>query len=295
MRAAENGKTVFILVEIKARFDEARNVENVQKLDASGANVAYGLVGSKTHSKTSMVVRKDEDGIFREYVHVGTGNYNQVTADVYSDCGILSCDVELARDVRTLFKHLMSRVDHPYYQFSTRTRMYRKLLVAPDFMHAAIMALIKHETENAKKGKPAAIHAKMNGLDDKQITDALYKASAAGVQIKLVVRGICRIRPGVEGISENIRVVSIIGRFLEHHRIWRFQNAGDGEKKKKKPLYFFGSADWMTRNLKRRTEACVQIEDPKIQGTLLLLVVVVFVFFVFIFSFPVSLRALSGR
>ena len=262
-KAAEKGISVFILVEIKARFDEERNIEYVSELESSGCNVAYGLVGSKTHSKTAMVVRKDDDGVFREYVHVGTGNYNPVTAEIYSDCGVLTCDENVARDVRMLFMHLMSMVDQPYHEATTGGGpAYRRLLIAPFYMQQRFVELIHREAENAARGLPAAIHAKMNGLDDPRITAALYGASAAGVNINLVVRGICRPRPGVPGVSENIRVCSIIGRFLEHHRIFRFENAG-GE-----PLYFIGSADWMTRNLKRRTEACVPITDDRIKSEL---------------------------
>eukprot|EP00850_Spirogloea_muscicola_P016700 SM000137S00478 [mRNA] locus=s137:341337:347444:- [translate_table: standard] len=242
--AAECGKQVAVLVELKARFDEARNVGFAQNLEDAGCNVAYGLIGLKTHCKCTMVVRQEEDGL-RTYVHIGTGNYNPRTASVYTDFGLFSCDVKLGRDVADLFKYLTG-----YH----RQLAYRKLLVAPGTMR-------KEEIANAAAGLPASIVVKCNGLDDQVMVAKLYEASNAGVKIDCIVRGMCRIRPGVPKISENIRVISIIGRFIEHHRIFRFENAGD-------PKYFIGSADWMSRNLVRRVEVVTPIQDEAIKREL---------------------------
>ena len=249
--AAEAGKQVAVLVELKARFDEARNVGFATKLEESGCNVAYGLVGLKTHCKAMLVVRQEEDGL-RTYVHLGTGNYNPRTASLYTDVGLLTCDEELAHDVSDLFKHLTG-----YH----RQLAYRKLLVAPHAMRRQFAELIDNEIAHAKAGHPASVTAKMNGLDDNLLVQKLYQASQAGVRVELIVRGICRIRPGVPGVSDNVRVISIVGRFLEHHRIVRFSNGGD-------PRFFIGSADWMSRNLTRRVEVCTPITNELLKAQL---------------------------
>jgi polyphosphate kinase len=249
--AAEAGKQVAVLVELKARFDEARNVGFANKLEDAGCNVAYGLVGLKTHCKATLVVRQEEDGL-RTYVHLGTGNYNPRTASLYTDVGLLSCDPELGADVSDLFKYLTG-----YH----RQTAYRKLLVAPNAMRRQFCELIDAEIAHAAAGRPAAITAKMNGLDDRVLVEKLYQAARAGVRIDLIVRGICRMRPGVPGLSENVRVVSIIGRFLEHHRIFRFHNAGE-------PRFYIGSADWMSRNLMRRVEVCTPITNDVLKAQL---------------------------
>lgn len=249
--AAEAGKQVAVLVELKARFDEARNVGFATKLETSGCNVAYGLVGLKTHCKAMLVVRQEEDGL-RTYVHLGTGNYNPRTASLYTDVGLLTCDDELAHDVSDLFKHLTG-----YH----RQLAYRKLLVAPHAMRRQFAELIDIEIAHAKAGRQASITAKMNGLDDNILVQKLYQASQAGVRVELIVRGICRLRPGVPGISDNVRVVSIVGRFLEHHRIVRFGNGGE-------PRYFIGSADWMSRNLTRRVEVCTPVTNELLKAQL---------------------------
>lgn len=249
MQAAERGKQVAVLVEVKARFDEEQNIEWARALENAGCHVAYGLVGLKTHSKLSLAIREEEDGL-RTYYHIGTGNYNPKTAALYTDMGFLSCRPDIGADLMDIFNFLTGY---------SRQIEYRKLLVAPVNMRQRFVELIETETKNALRGKPARIIGKMNGMEDPVLTRKLYEASQAGVQIDLIVRGICRIRPGLPGISENIRVLSIIGRFLEHPRIWYFEN--DGE-----PRYFMGSADWMKRNLSNRVEAIVPIEDPRLQS-----------------------------
>jgi polyphosphate kinase len=246
IQAAERGKQVAVLVEVKARFDEERNIEWARKLEDAGCHVAYGLVGLKTHTKLSLIVREEEDGL-RSYFHVGTGNYNPRTATLYTDLGMMSCDPELAADIMDLFNYLTGY---------SRQNQYRKLLVAPVNMRKRFVALIEQEMANALEGKSARIIAKMNTLDDPAIVRKLYEASQAGVQIDLIIRGTCRIRPGIPGVSDNIRVISVIGRYLEHSRIFSFENDGD-------PLYFIGSADWMRRNLSNRVEAIAPIEDPR--------------------------------
>jgi polyphosphate kinase len=251
IQAAERGKQVAVLVEVKARFDEERNIEWARVLENAGCHVAYGLVGLKTHSKVSLAIRQEEDGL-RAYVHIGTGNYNARTALLYTDLGLFSCDTALALDVMDLFNFLTG--------YSRQTN-YRKLLVAPVNMRQRFIELIEGEIRHALAGRNARIIAKMNALEDPPIVRKLYEASQAGVQIDLIVRGNCRIRPGLPGISENIRVISIIGRFLEHSRIYYFENNGE-------PLYFIGSADWMQRNLSARVEAVTPIEDPRLREQL---------------------------
>ena len=242
---AENGKQVAALVELKARFDEENNIQWARKLEQSGVHVVYGLAGLKTHTKVVMVVRQEE-GHIRRYVHIGTGNYNPKTAKFYTDLGLLSCRPELGADLADLFNFLTGY---------SRQQSYRKLLVAPVNMRDRFIKLIRREIENCKDGDTGRIVAKMNSLVDPEIIANLYKASQAGVKIDLIVRGICCLRPGLEGISENIKVVSIVGRYLEHSRIFYFHNKGKEE-------VYIGSADWMPRNLDRRVEAITPVEDP---------------------------------
>ncbi|PSB12458.1 polyphosphate kinase 1 [filamentous cyanobacterium CCP2] len=243
--AAENGKQVAVLVELKARFDEENNINWARKLEEAGVHVVYGLVGLKTHTKVVLVVRQESDGI-RRYVHIGTGNYNSKTARLYTDLGLLSCQEDLGADLTDLFNYLTGY---------SQQKAYRKLLVAPVSLRSRMLAMIQREIDHAKNGKSGRIIAKMNSLVDSQIIALLYEASQVGVQIDLIVRGICCLRPGVEGVSENIRVISIVGRYLEHSRIFYFQNDGKEE-------VYIGSADWMPRNLDRRVEAITPVEDP---------------------------------
>nr|XP_024395668.1 uncharacterized protein LOC112291913 isoform X5 [Physcomitrium patens] len=250
-KAAESGKQVAVLVELKARFDEERNIGFAQKLEDACCNVVYGLIGLKTHCKCILVVRKEDDGL-RTYVHIGTGNYNPRTASVYTDFGLLSCDPDLGMDVINLFKYLTG-----YH----RQVAYLKLLVSPGTMRNEFVWLIEREIVNAQMGKPASIIVKCNGLDDQVMVTKLYEASKAGVKVDCIVRGMCRIRTGIPNVSDNIRVVSIIGRFLEHHRVMRFENGGKAE-------YYMGSADWMNRNLTRRVEVVVPVEAEPLQKEL---------------------------
>ena len=253
IEAAQNGKQVAVLVELKARFDEENNIGWARKLEQAGVHVVYGLVGLKTHTKIVMVVRR-EDGCIRRYVHIGTGNYNPKTAGLYTDLGLLSCREDLGSDLTDLFNYLTGY---------SRQVSYRNLLVAPVNMRDRFLALIRREAEfcrlqtDSGSGSCGRIVAKMNALVDPQIIVALYEASQAGVKIDLIIRGICCLRPGVEGVSENIKVISIIGRFLEHSRMFYFFNSGDEE-------VYIGSADWMQRNLTRRVEAIARVEDPTI-------------------------------
>ncbi len=249
IRAAERGKQVVVLVEIKARFDEEANIIWARKLERAGAHVVYGLVGLKTHSKTALVVRR-EGGSLRRYVHIGTGNYNQRTARLYVDLGLLSCRAELGADVTELFNVLTGL---------SRQRQFRRLLVAPHSLRARFLDLVEREIGHASAGRPARIILKLNAIVDVAVIEALYKASMAGVDIELIVRGACSIQPGLPGISERIRVRSIIGEFLEHSRIWSFENGGERE-------WYIGSADLMDRNLDRRVEAVTPIEDHEAQG-----------------------------
>ncbi|MEO7822045.1 MAG: polyphosphate kinase 1 [Gemmatimonadaceae bacterium] len=246
--AAQRGKQVAVLVELQARFDEANNITWARTLESFGVHVAYGLPGLKTHTKTTLVVRKEADGI-RRYAHIGSGNYNSKTARLYTDIGLLTCSPSLGADLTDLFNALTG--------FS-RQKLYRKLIVAPANMRLRFLEMIAREADNAKAGKHGRIIAKMNAIVDAEVIHALYAASQAGVEIDLIVRGICCLRPGVPGVSERIRVVSIVGRFLEHSRIFYFANDG-------KPEYYFGSADWMTRNFDRRVEAVVPIEEERLQ------------------------------
>jgi polyphosphate kinase len=249
--AAERGKQVAVLVELQARFDEANNITWARTLEDYGVHVAYGLPGLKTHAKTTLVVRRDTDGI-RRYVHVGTGNYNSKTARLYTDIGLFTASRSIGADITDLFNALTG--------FS-RQRLYRKVLVAPANMRERFLDLIGREADLARAGKSGRIIAKMNSIVDEQIIEALYDASRAGVQIDLIVRGICCLRPGMRGASENIRVISVIGRFLEHSRLFYFANDTD-------PEYYIGSADWMTRNFDRRVEAVVPVDDVLLHAKL---------------------------
>jgi polyphosphate kinase len=251
IRAAEARKQVAATVEIKARFDEAANIEWAEALEGVGAHVAYGVVGLKTHAKIALAVRRERDQL-RSYVHLGTGNYNPETAKLYTDLGLFTANEELAADVAQLFNMLTGYVHRPHF---------KKLLVAPINMRQRFLELIRREVEHSREGRGGNIIAKMNSLEDREIVEDLYAASAAGVEMDLIVRGICRLRPGLPGQSETIRVISIIGRFLEHARIFCFANAG-------KPEYFIGSADWMSRNLDYRVEAIAPVEDPRLQEEL---------------------------
>ncbi len=247
-RAAEKGKQVTVLVEIKARFDEENNIIWAKHLEQSGCHVIYGLVGLKTHCKLLLVVRREEDGIKR-YVHMGTGNYNDVTAKIYTDLGLLTTNQYFGADISAVFNMLSG-----YSKFS---KFYR-VDISPG-LDKRFIQLINNEASFAKKGKKAQIIAKMNSLVDEDVIKALYEASKAGVEIDLIVRGICCLKPGIPGVSDNIRVISIIGRFLEHSRIFYFYNNGN-------ELMFLSSADWMPRNLKRRVELLFPIEDKKNQA-----------------------------
>jgi polyphosphate kinase len=242
-------------VELKARFDEDNNIQWARQLERSGVHVVYGVIGLKTHTKIALVVRKEKE-ILRSYCHIATGNYNSRTAQLYTDLGLLSARPDLGQDLAELFNYLTG--------FS-KQQNFRKLLVAPVTLRHRMQELIHRETEHARAGRPAAIKAKMNALVDPAIIALLYEASQAGVQIDLVVRGMCSLRPGLEGISDNIRVCSVIGRFLEHSRLFWFANGGDDE-------IYIGSADWMARNLDRRVEAVVPIDAPDLQGRLLRLI-----------------------
>jgi polyphosphate kinase len=240
------GKQVSTLVELKARFDEESNIGWARMLEQEGVHVVYGLLGLKTHAKVALVVRKEGEHI-RRYIHLGTGNYNASTAQIYEDMGIFTCDPDICADATDLFNYLTG--------YSAK-KEYRKLLVAPVNMRQRFEALIEREIEHHKAGRPAHLLFKFNALVDKAIIQKLYLASQAGVKVDLIVRGICCLRPGIEGLSENIRVVSILGRFLEHSRIYYFENAGE-------PQVYLGSADLMPRNLDRRVEILFPIEDPR--------------------------------
>ncbi|MSR68979.1 MAG: polyphosphate kinase 1 [Phycisphaerales bacterium] len=247
IRAAESGKQVAVLVELRARFDEARNIEWARKLENAGVHVAYGVIGLKTHTKTALVVRQEADGI-RCYGHVGTGNYNAKTARIYEDFGILTSDPLITEDLMGLFNYMTGR---------SRQTKFNKLLIAPVGMKRRFVDLIENETKLQRSGRSGRIIAKMNQIEDRSVMDALYRASKAGVQVDLIVRGFCCIRPEVEGLSENIRVRSIIGRFLEHSRIFYF---GAGREEPLEGEFYIGSADWMYRNLQTRVEAATPIE-----------------------------------
>jgi polyphosphate kinase len=248
LEAARRGKQVAVLVEITARFDEAPNIEWGRLLEKEGVHVSYGVEKLKTHVKLALVLREEADGI-RRYVHAGTGNYHTGTARIYEDLGILSCDPVLSEDVAAVFNELTG---------ATPFDDYKKLLVAPRFMRDRFCELIRRETEHAREGRPCGIKAKMNQLQDPSLVRELYLASRTGVPITLNIRGLCILQPGVKGLSDTIKVFSVLGRFLEHGRIYRFENGGD-------PEVYIGSADWMKRNLDRRMETMAPVTDPALQ------------------------------
>jgi polyphosphate kinase len=248
MRAVEKGKQVAVLVELKARFDEESNIEWARRLERVGVHVVYGMIGLKTHCKLALVVRR-EAGALRRYLHVGTGNYNPATARIYTDVGLFTADPDFGADASELFNYLTG--------FSHQTE-YRRLLVAPVNLREGVTALVEREIEHQRSGKPARIIAKINSLTDTKLIRTLYEASQAGVPIDLLVRGVCTLRPGVPGLSDTITVTSIVGRFLEHSRIFYFLNAGEDE-------VYIGSADWMQRNLDRRVELLAPISDPRLR------------------------------
>ena len=247
-QAAENGKQVSVLVELKARFDEENNINWAKMLEKAGCHVIYGLHGLKTHSKITLVVRREEDGI-RRYVHLGTGNYNDSTAKLYTDCGILTCHEPIGEDATAVF-NMLSGYSEP--------KSWNRLILAPLWLRGSFLNMIRRETEHARAGVPARIVAKMNSLCDKEIIAALYEASAAGVEIDLIIRGICCLRTGIPKVSEHIRVRSLVGNFLEHARIFYFRNGGEEE-------FYMGSADWMPRNLDKRVEITFPVEDQRLK------------------------------
>ena len=256
IRAAEKGKQVVALVELKARFDEQRNIVWAQKLEDAGVHVVYGILGLKTHTKTTLVIRQESAGEIMSYAHIGTGNYHSQTSNLYTDLGLLTCRKEITSEVIEVFNYLTG---------SSLKTDYSEILVAPINMKSTFMTRIQNETKNVKEGKPARIIAKMNSLEDEVITEALYEAGRAGVKVTLIVRGFCCLKPGVPGLSDNIEVISVIGRFLEHSRVFYFANGStdhlEGE-------YYVGSADWMHRNLHNRVELITPIRDLKLREKL---------------------------
>jgi polyphosphate kinase len=252
-RAADRGKQVTAVIELKARLDEERNILWSKELEKAGVHVVFGFVGLKIHCKVSLVVRRDEDGALRRYVHLGTGNYNPQTARIYSDLGFFTCRADFAEDVSALFNYLTGYAELPQW---------RKLIVAPSRMQAFMIERIEREMANQAAGKKARIIAKINGLIEPAIVKALYRASQAGVRIDVVCRGVCALRPGLPGVSDNVRVMSVVDRFLEHSRVYYFENAGD-------PEVYIGSADWMDRNLSRRVEVVFPIEQADLKARLI--------------------------
>ncbi|PYJ62073.1 MAG: polyphosphate kinase 1 [Verrucomicrobia bacterium] len=250
--AANAGKQVTAIVELRARFDEATNIQWARRLEEAGAHVIYGVVGLKTHCKALLIVRRDVDRL-RHYVHLGTGNYHPRTARIYTDWSLLSSEPQLTEEVATVFNTLTGLAGYPGL---------KKLMVAPFDMHSRLIQLIERERDNARAGKPARIVAKLNALVDQEIIEKLYEASCSDVSIDLIVRGICCLRPKIPGLSENIRVISIVGRFLEHSRIHHFENGGD-------PLVYLSSADWMPRNFFRRIEVAFPIETPALRDQII--------------------------
>ena len=248
IEASERGKQVTVIIEIKARFDEENNIEWAKRLEHAGVHVVYGLLGLKTHCKATLIIRQEGDELVR-YVHLATGNYNPETSAFYTDLGLLTANNEIGEDATELFNYLTV--------YSQREK-FKHLVVAPIYLRQKMIELIQRETENAQNGRPSGIIAKMNRLADPDIVNALYAASQAGVKIDLIVRGICTLRPGARGLSENIRVRSIVGRLLEHSRVYYFENGGH-------PEIFTGSSDWMPRNLDRRVEVLAPVHDPAIR------------------------------
>jgi len=249
--AAKSGKEVTVVIELMARFDEAANIALANRLQEAGAHVVYGLVGFKTHAKMLLVVRREAGSLVR-YVHLGTGNYHHATTSAYTDYGYLSSGKPLGEDVHKLFLQLTSL---------THATDMTRMLASPFTLFDALMDKIRRETENAKAGKDARVIAKVNSLNEPQLIDALYEASQAGVKVDLIVRGICSLRPGVKGLSENIHVRSIVGRFLEHSRVYYFLNDGEEE-------FYCSSADWMERNMFRRNESCFEIRQKAMRDKL---------------------------
>jgi polyphosphate kinase len=249
---AAQSKEVTVVVELMARFDEASNIRWAREMEDAGVGVYHGILGLKTHCKLALMVRRDADGVVRRYAHLGTGNYNSVTARFYTDISLLTARPEITSAVQKVFRYLTARAD---------SEDYSPLLVAPLTLAPELLKLIAREAAHAKAGRPAAIVAKMNALLDRATIEALYAASSAGVDIDLIVRGICALRPGVKGLSERIRVRSIVGRYLEHSRIFSFANGG-------KPEVFCGSADWMPRNLLERCEVLFPVVDPALSTRL---------------------------
>ena len=240
------------MVELKARFDESANIGWANRMEEVGIHVTYGVVGLKTHCKVILVLRQDYNGLKR-YAHVGTGNYHAGTARLYSDLGLLTCDEAIGHDLTELFNYLTTGYKPK--------RNYQKLLPAPTLLKPVMLAKIERESENARAGRESGIQIKLNALEDADMTRALYRASQAGVPVDMIIRDTCRLRPGLRGLSENVRVISIVGRFLEHSRILCFHN--DGE-----PEFYIGSADWMKRNLESRVEVMAPVEDPRLQKEL---------------------------
>jgi polyphosphate kinase len=251
IRAAENGKQVMALVELKARFDEDNNIHWARELERSGVHVVYGVLGLKTHTKVLLVVRREKE-LLRSYVHLGTGNYNSKTSTLYTDIGLLTVNEDFGQDLVELFNYLTG--------FS-KQQSFRKLLVAPVTLRRGMEDRIRREIDHAKNGRGGHLRAKMNSLVDPAIIALLYEASQAGVRVELIIRGMCCLRPGLAGVSESISVSSVIGRFLEHSRLFWFANGGESE-------LLIGSADWMPRNLDRRVEAVAPVEDPRLKGHL---------------------------
>ena len=247
--AAESGKQVTVVIELKARFDEAANIKWARTLQEAGVHVVYGIVGLKTHAKLALVVRREEDGI-RRYAHLGTGNYHPSTAKLYTDLGLLTCDPDLTNDSAELFNWLTGVSVFPEL---------KKIKAAPKALHDFVISTIDREVEFARNGKPASIFAKVNSLVDPEVIEALYRASQAGVKIRLIIRGVCCLRSKIPGVSDNITVRSVVGRFLEHSRIYRFEDGGH-------PEVYLASADWMARNFFRRVETCFPIEDPDLRA-----------------------------
>jgi polyphosphate kinase len=247
--AAESGKQVTVVIELKARFDEAANIKWARTLQEAGVHVVYGIVGLKTHAKLALVVRREEDGI-RRYVHLGTGNYHPSTAKLYTDLGLLTCDPDLTNDSAELFNWLTGVSVFPEL---------KKIKAAPKALHDFVISTIDREADSARGGKPASIFAKVNSLVDPEVIEALYRASQAGVKIRLLVRGVCCLRAKMPGVSDNITVRSVVGRFLEHSRVYRFENGGH-------PEIYLASADWMARNFFRRVETCFPIEDSDLRA-----------------------------
>ena len=256
IKAAEKGKQVVALVELKARFDEQRNIVWAQKLEDAGVHVVYGILGLKTHTKTTLVIRQESDGEMMSYAHIGTGNYHSQTASLYTDLGLLTCNQRICSEVIEVFNYLTG---------SSLKTDYHELLIAPINMKSTFMNKIRQEIKNKKAGRPARIIAKMNSMEDEVITEALYEASMEGVEIILIVRGFCCLKPGMKTLSENIKVISIIGRFLEHSRIFFFAN---GQENFLEGDFYIGSADWMHRNLHNRVELITPIYDGKLKEKL---------------------------